>query len=196
MCSKESGSIPRPGTVGQLSLNIMCATPPNDVILQRQVITTYLTSIGTTIIPPPGQSQPPPHDQGSSSIERSWERRERCPGFSSRKKGEHRSEVDRAVVSTSNKKCLHYLDCSHFLKLWCYPCGGKDGACVACSDIRKLGKLFDKKSTIRELWYLVPVKYLLLYNNKFRSFKSTLFLTFQFIVYTLSHNYAQNPQSR
>ena len=114
-CSKESGSIPRPGTVGQLSLNIMCATPPNDVILQRQVITTYLTSIGPSIIPPPGQSQPPPHDQGSSSIERSWERRERCPGLSSRKKGEHRSEVDRAVVSSSNNKSLHdveYCECS------------------------------------------------------------------------------------
>ena len=48
---------------------------------------------------------------------------------------------------------------------------------MACSDIRKLGKLFDKKTTIRELWYLVPVKYLLLYNNKFRSFKSTLFFS-------------------
>ena len=52
---------------------------------------------------------------------------------------------------------------------------------MACPDIRKLGKLFDKKTTIRELWYLVPVKYLLLYNNKFRSFKSTLFLIFQFM---------------
>ena len=165
----------------------MCETPPYDVILQRQVIITCLTSIGTSIIPPPGQSQPPPHDQGSSSIERSWKRRERCPGLSSRKKGEHRSEVHRAVVSTSNKKCLHYLDCSHFLKLWCYPCGGKDGTCVACSDIRKLRKLFDKKTTIRELWYLVPVKYLLLYNNKFRSFKSTLF--FNLSIYCVSRQY-------
>ena len=177
----------------------MCATPPNDVILKRQVITTYLTSIGASIIPPPSQSQSPPHDQGSSSIERSWERGERRPGLSSRKKGEHRSKVDRAVVSSGNKKCLHDLDCFHFLKLWCYPCGGKDGTCVACPDIRKLGKLFDKKTTIRELWYLVPVKYLLLYNNKFRSFKSTPFLIFHFIVFlgnALSHNYAQNPRSR
>ena len=146
----------------------MCATPPNDVILQRQVITTYLTSIGPPIIPPP-------HDQSSSSIERSWERGERRPGLSSRKKGEHRSKVDRAVVSTSNNKCLQDLDCFHFLQLWCYLCGGKDGTCVACPDIRKLGKLFDKKTTIRDLRYLVPVKYLLLYNEKFRRFKSNFF---------------------
>ena len=131
MCSKGSDSIPRPGKG-------VCNS-------QRHTEITYLTSVGPPIIPPPSQSQPPPHDQGSSSIERSWERGERRPGLSSRKKGEHRSKVDRAVVSTSNKKCLHYLDCSQFLKLWCYPCGGKDGASVACPDIRKLGKLFDKK---------------------------------------------------
>ena len=61
------------------------------------------------------------------------------------------------------------------------------------------GSSSTKKSTIRELWYLVPVKYLLLYNNKFRSFKSTLFIIFQFIVFlgnTVSHNYAQIPRSR
>ena len=83
--------------------------------LIRHPVITYLASIGPPIIPPPSQSQPPPHDQGSSSIERSWERRKRCPGLSSGKKGEHRSEVDRAVVSSSNNKSLHdvqYRECS------------------------------------------------------------------------------------
>ena len=101
MCSKGLGSIPRPGRG-------VCNS-------QRHTEITYLTSIGPPIIPPPGQSQPPPHDQGSSSIERSWERGERGPGLSSRKKGEHRSEVDRAVVSSSNNKSLHdveYRECS------------------------------------------------------------------------------------
>ena len=92
---------------------------------------TYLTSIGPPIIPPPGQSQPPPHDQGSSSIERSWERRERRPGLSSGKKGEHRSEVDRAVVSSSNNKSLHdveYRECSIVLVLpWSWVGGNTHG---------------------------------------------------------------------
>ena len=113
-CSKGSDSIPRPGKEVHLFL---CSRSIHVIYCdsQRHTEITYLTSIGPPIIPPPGQSQPPPHDQGSSSIERSWERRERCPGLSSRKKGEHRSEVDRAVVSSSNNKSLHdvqYRECS------------------------------------------------------------------------------------
>ena len=85
------------------------------ITLKRNTKIIYLTSIGPSIIPPPSQSQPPPHDQGSSSIESSWERRKRCPVLSSGKKGEHRSEVDRSIVSSSNNKSLHdveYRECS------------------------------------------------------------------------------------
>ena len=37
-----------------------------------------------------------------------------------------------------------------------YPGRGLEETHMACADIRKLWKLFDKKAAIGELWYLVP----------------------------------------
>ena len=113
--------VPRGGIILQdLKERVICCSAHVQYVsyiltLKRNTEITNLTSVGPPIIPPPGQSQPPPHDQGSSSIKSSRERRQRCPGLSSGKKGEHRSEVDRAVVSSSNNKSLHdveYRDCS------------------------------------------------------------------------------------
>ena len=111
-CSKEPGSTPTPlqnpsQARSQQGINVL--------------FLPHLTSIGASIISPPSQPQPPPNKESSSTVERSRKSREGCPGSSSWQQSQHRGQVYRSVISTSDNKCLYLIDLVQILVLLTSP---------------------------------------------------------------------------
>ena len=76
---------------------------------------SYFTSEGSSIVPPPSQSEPPSDNESSRSVEGSRKRSESHPELWTGRQAEHGRQVDPSVVSSSNNKCLHdvqYRECS------------------------------------------------------------------------------------
>ena len=73
----------------------------------KQGCLPYLTSVCSSIIPSPGQPQPPPNNQSSCAVQGSWQRGESGPGVRPREEVQHGGKVDGAVIPSRHNKCLH-----------------------------------------------------------------------------------------